>query len=101
MKPHRIVLAVGRRGMGKSVLMRDLMQHLSDRVDFGLAMTPTAGRSLRSLRSALAALGARCARRSLRSALAALGARCARRSLHSARSAGVGCGHGGSTAWRT
>ena len=39
MKPHRIVLAVGRRGMGKSVLMRDLMQHLLGRVDFGLAMT--------------------------------------------------------------
>jgi len=39
-----------------------------------------------SLRSALAALGARCARRSLRSALAALGARCARRSPRSLRS---------------
>ena len=45
------------------------------------------GRSFRSLRSALAALSARCARRSLHSALAALGARCARRSLRSALAA--------------
>lgn len=41
MKPHRIILLVGRRGVGKSVLMRDLMERLSKRVDFGLAMTPT------------------------------------------------------------
>jgi hypothetical protein len=41
MKEHRIILLVGRRGMGKSVLMRDLMQQLAGRVDFGLAMTPT------------------------------------------------------------
>lgn len=41
MKPHRIILLVGRRGVGKSVLMRDLMEQLSSKVDFGLAMTPT------------------------------------------------------------
>jgi hypothetical protein len=41
MKPHRIILLVGRRGVGKSVLMRDLMERLSAKVDFGLAMTPT------------------------------------------------------------
>jgi hypothetical protein len=41
MKPHRIILAVGRRGSGKSFLMRDLMSQVADKVDFGLAMTPT------------------------------------------------------------
>lgn len=41
MKPHRIILLVGKRGTGKSVLMEDLMYHLRDRLDFGLAMTPT------------------------------------------------------------
>ena len=41
LKPHRIILVVGKRGTGKSVLQRDLMYHLSDKVDFGLAMTPT------------------------------------------------------------
>lgn len=41
MKPHRIILLVGRRGSGKSVLMRDLMEQISKRVDFGIAMTPT------------------------------------------------------------
>jgi hypothetical protein len=41
MKLHRIILAVGRRGSGKSFLMRDLMSQLAEKVDFGLAMTPT------------------------------------------------------------
>jgi hypothetical protein len=41
LKPHRIIILVGKRGTGKSVLQRDLLYHLSDRLDFGLAMTPT------------------------------------------------------------
>ena len=41
MKPPRISIVVGKRGTGKSVLQRDLMYHISDKVDFGLAMTPT------------------------------------------------------------
>lgn len=41
MKPHRIVLIIGRRGSGKSVLCNDILYHLKDRVDFGLFMTPT------------------------------------------------------------
>jgi hypothetical protein len=40
-KPHRIILVVGKRGTGKSVLQRDLMYHMRDSIDFGLAMTPT------------------------------------------------------------
>tara|TARA_B110000046_G_C12891535_1_gene354586 strand:- start:42 stop:884 length:843 start_codon:yes stop_codon:yes gene_type:complete len=41
LKPHRIIIVVGKRGTGKSVLQRDLLYHLSDKVDFGMAMTPT------------------------------------------------------------
>lgn len=41
LKPHRIILIVGKRGTGKSHLQRDIMYHLSQKVDFGLAMTPT------------------------------------------------------------
>jgi hypothetical protein len=41
LKSHRIILVVGKRGTGKSVLQRDLMYHLSSRLDFGLAMSPT------------------------------------------------------------
>jgi hypothetical protein len=41
MKPHRIIILVGKRGTGKSVLQRDLMSHLYNMWDFGLAMTPT------------------------------------------------------------
>tara|TARA_B110001450_G_C17656416_1_gene495458 strand:+ start:179 stop:1081 length:903 start_codon:yes stop_codon:yes gene_type:complete len=41
LKPHRIIIVVGKRGTGKSVLQRDLMYHLSGTLDFGLAMTPT------------------------------------------------------------
>lgn len=41
LKPHRIIIIVGKRGTGKSVLQRDLMYHLCNKVDFGLAMTPT------------------------------------------------------------
>lgn len=41
LKPHRIILIVGKRGTGKSCMQRDLMYHLSSKLDFGLAMTPT------------------------------------------------------------
>lgn len=41
LKPHRIILFVGRRGSGKSTVQRDIMMHISSKVDFGLAMTPT------------------------------------------------------------
>lgn len=41
LKPHRIIIIVGKRGTGKSVMQRDLMYHLSQKWDFGLAMTPT------------------------------------------------------------
>ena len=41
LKPHRIIIVVGKRGTGKSVLQRDLMYHLAGKLDFGLAMTPT------------------------------------------------------------
>ena len=40
-KPHRIILIIGRRGSGKSVLCNDILFHLKDNVDFGLFMTPT------------------------------------------------------------
>ena len=41
MKPHRIILVVGKRGTGKSTLIKDLMYHLRDKIDFPLAITPT------------------------------------------------------------
>lgn len=41
LKDSATVLLVGRRGSGKSTLMRDLMWHMRDRLDFGLAMSPT------------------------------------------------------------
>lgn len=41
LKDHRICLILGRRGTGKSVLLQDILYHMRDRVDFGLAMTPT------------------------------------------------------------
>eukprot|EP00965_Chrysotila_dentata_P200632 6180082-Pleurochrysis_carterae.AAC.4 len=41
MSQHRIILFVGKRNTGKSVLMNDIMYHLSKKVDFGIAMTPT------------------------------------------------------------
>ena len=40
-KQHRIILMVGKRGTGKSVLMEDILYHLNDKLDFGIAMTPT------------------------------------------------------------
>ena len=41
LKPHRISLLLGRRGAGKSVLLRDMLANLKDRYDFALAMCPT------------------------------------------------------------
>lgn len=41
MKPHRIILLVGRRGTGKSSLMEDLLYRLSPNIDIALAMSPT------------------------------------------------------------
>lgn len=41
MKPHRIILLVGKRGTGKSVLLNDLMYYISQMVDYAVAMTPT------------------------------------------------------------
>lgn len=41
LKPDRVVLLVGKRGTGKSVLMCDLMYHLSRNYDIGIAVSPT------------------------------------------------------------
>lgn len=41
LKEHRIIIIVGKRGTGKSVMQRDLLYHISRKLDFGLAMTPT------------------------------------------------------------
>ena len=40
-KPHRIVVVVGKRGTGKSVLLRDLLYHAREKLDYGVAMSPT------------------------------------------------------------
>lgn len=40
-KPDRVVMLVGKRGTGKSVLLRDLLSHLSVEYDAGVAMSPT------------------------------------------------------------
>lgn len=40
-KHHRISLLLGRRGSGKSVLLRDMLANMHDRFDFALAMCPT------------------------------------------------------------
>nr|UMO78270.1 hypothetical protein [Pandoravirus belohorizontensis] len=40
-KPDRVVMLVGKRGTGKSVLLRDLLSHLSREYDGGVAMSPT------------------------------------------------------------
>ena len=51
-KPHRVILIVGKRGCGKTTLLRDLMYHLRHSIDFGLAMCPTL-ESASMLRNAL------------------------------------------------
>lgn len=40
-KPHRIYLIVGRRGSGKTVLLRYLMYVMKDKIDFAMAFCPT------------------------------------------------------------
>jgi hypothetical protein len=40
-KKHRIILAVGRRGSGKSSLLMDLLYNLRERYDYCTAMCPT------------------------------------------------------------
>jgi GTPase SAR1 family protein len=52
MKPHRIMLLIGRRGSGKSVLLKDLLYNMRDRVDYAMAMCPTV-ESAAMLRSCL------------------------------------------------
>ena len=39
--PDAVVLLVGKRGTGKSTLLKDLMYHVKDKLDFGIAMSPT------------------------------------------------------------
>ena len=39
--PDAVVLLVGKRGTGKSTLLKDLMYHMRHKLDFGLAMSPT------------------------------------------------------------
>ena len=41
LKDGRIICLCGRRGTGKSYVMKSLMYHLRERLDFGIAMTPT------------------------------------------------------------
>lgn len=40
-KPDAVVLLIGKRGSGKSTLMKDIMFHMKDKLDFGIAMSPT------------------------------------------------------------
>jgi hypothetical protein len=39
--PDAVVLLVGKRGTGKSTLMKDIMYNMRDHLDFGIAMSPT------------------------------------------------------------
>lgn len=41
LKPHRISLLLGRRGSGKSVLLRDILAAMKGRFDYAMAMCPT------------------------------------------------------------
>jgi len=41
LKPHTIMLLIGKRGTGKSVLLRDLLSHLAGRLHYGCAFSPT------------------------------------------------------------
>ena len=40
-KPYRIIYFIGRRGSGKSTLVRDIMYHLRNSIDRPMAITPT------------------------------------------------------------
>lgn len=39
--PNAVVLLVGKRGTGKSTLMKDIMYNMRTQLDFGIAMSPT------------------------------------------------------------
>lgn len=41
MKPNRTILIVGKRGTGKSTLLKDILYHIRKRVDTGFAISPT------------------------------------------------------------
>lgn len=41
LKEHRIHLMIGRRGTGKTFLLRDIIYHMRKRFDYGVAFTPT------------------------------------------------------------
>ena len=41
MKKDACVLLIGKRGTGKTTLMKDIMFHMRDKLDFGVAMSPT------------------------------------------------------------
>lgn len=41
LKEHRVHLVTGQRGTGKTSLLRDLVYHMRDRFDYGVAFTPT------------------------------------------------------------
>ena len=41
LRSDSVILLLGKRGTGKSTLMRDLMYHVKDKLDFGIAMSPT------------------------------------------------------------
>jgi hypothetical protein len=41
MKPSRCSMVVGKKGMGKSVMIENIMYHIKDAVDLGLAISPT------------------------------------------------------------
>ena len=41
LKPDKVCLLIGKRNTGKTVLMKDLLYHLKDQLDFGLYMSPT------------------------------------------------------------
>jgi hypothetical protein len=43
LKNDRIVFLIGRRGSGKSVLEKDLLYYMRDKIDFGIALTKTLG----------------------------------------------------------
>lgn len=40
-RPDRVFLIIGKRGSGKSILLRDLLYNYRDKIDFALAMTQT------------------------------------------------------------
>lgn len=40
-KKDAVVLLIGKRGSGKTTLMKDIMYHMRDKLEFGIAMSPT------------------------------------------------------------